>query len=236
MDRTASEGPQHEVTIATPFAVSRFEMTFEEWDACVAAAACPRVTDRWGRGPMPVIDVNWDDARQYVGWLSQMTGKDYRLLTESEWEYAAQQPKPLPAIPGVTTPLRKTPIATAAGVTGTANKRRLSDRSSRTHSASTTCTVTSGEWVEDGWHERLRGRVPIDASAWLQDSDPEFRVARGGSWNNESERVRAAYRVERNRHVQFSTLGFRVARTMRKKPCDPAIGPAGRWSAIQQRQ
>src|SRR5262249_54476397 len=88
--RDASEGPQHEVTIAKPFAVSKFEVTFEAWDACVAAAACPRLTDRWGRGEMPVIDVSWGDAKQYVGWLSQLTGKEYRLLTEAEWEYAAR--------------------------------------------------------------------------------------------------------------------------------------------------
>ena len=56
-DQDASEGPPHEVTIAKPFAVSKFEVTFEEWDACVAAAACPRVSDRWGRGEMPVINV-----------------------------------------------------------------------------------------------------------------------------------------------------------------------------------
>ena len=60
-DRSASEGPQHEVTVARPFAVSKFEVTFEEWDACVAAAACPRVTDHWGRGKMPVINVSWGD-------------------------------------------------------------------------------------------------------------------------------------------------------------------------------
>src|SRR6516162_4290779 len=61
-DRDASEGPQHEVTIAKPFAVSKFEVTFEAWDACVAAAACPRLTDRWGRGEMPVIDASWGYA------------------------------------------------------------------------------------------------------------------------------------------------------------------------------
>ena len=85
-DRNASEGPPHEVTITKPFAVSKFEVTFEEWDACVAAAACPQVPDHWGRGTMPVINVSWNDAKQYVGWLSQLTGADYRLLTEAEWE------------------------------------------------------------------------------------------------------------------------------------------------------
>jgi formylglycine-generating enzyme required for sulfatase activity len=89
-DREASEGPPHEVTVAKPFTVSKFEVTFEEWDACVAAAACPRVPDRWGRGEMPVINVSWRDAKQYVGWLSQSTGEEYRLLTEAEWEYAAR--------------------------------------------------------------------------------------------------------------------------------------------------
>ena len=89
-DREANEGPLHEVTIARPFAVSQFEITFAEWDACVAAAACPRAADSWGRGEMPVINVSWRDAQQYVGWLSQVTGAPYRLLTEAEWEYAAR--------------------------------------------------------------------------------------------------------------------------------------------------
>jgi formylglycine-generating enzyme required for sulfatase activity len=89
-DRQTSEGPQHEVTLAQPFAVSKFEVTFEEWDACVAAAGCPRVADHWGRGGMPVINASWGDAKQYATWLSQLTGKQYRLLTEAEWEYAAR--------------------------------------------------------------------------------------------------------------------------------------------------
>lgn len=69
------------------------------------------------------------------------------------------------------------------------------------------------EWVEDPWHETYVG-APIDASVWLQDSDPNFRMIRGGSWRNESERVRSASRVRRHRLVEFDTLGFRVARTM----------------------
>ena len=74
-DRKSSEGPQHEVTIAEPLAVSKFEVTFEEWDACVAAAACAQVPDGWGRGPMPVINVSWVDAKNYVAWLVKLTGK-----------------------------------------------------------------------------------------------------------------------------------------------------------------
>src|SRR5215813_4348944 len=122
-NRDVSEGPQHEVTIAKPFAVSKFEVTFEAWDACVAAAACPRLADRWGRGEMPVIDVSWGDAKQYVGWLSQLTGKEYRLLTEAEWEYAARAGARTRFSWGDDLP-RATPIATAAAVHGISSKRR----------------------------------------------------------------------------------------------------------------
>ncbi len=64
-DRTASEGPQHEVTIAKPFAVGRTEVTVAQWDACVAAGACRHVSvNAWGRGDRPVINLGWSDASQ----------------------------------------------------------------------------------------------------------------------------------------------------------------------------
>jgi formylglycine-generating enzyme required for sulfatase activity len=76
----------------------KFEVTFTDWDACVLARGCPqegRAADAgWGRATRPVIFVSWDDAQQYVAWLSKMTGKVYRLLTEAEWEYAARAGSP----------------------------------------------------------------------------------------------------------------------------------------------
>ena len=86
-----NEGPQHAVAIARPFAVSKFVVTFEDWDACVSVGACPEASDSgFGRGTKPIINVNWEDAQQYVGWLSRMTGQPYRLLSEAEWEYAGR--------------------------------------------------------------------------------------------------------------------------------------------------
>src|SRR5438552_2988942 len=90
---SADEGPQHTVTIARPFAVGRFAVTFDEWDACVAAGGCKGykpADEGWGRGRRPVINVSWEDAKGYVAWLSQATGKTYRLLSETEREYVAR--------------------------------------------------------------------------------------------------------------------------------------------------
>ena len=212
LDRNASEGPPHEVTIAKPFALSKFEVTFEEWDACVAAAACPRVPDRWGRERMPVINVSWVDIKQYVSWLSHLTGKEYRLPTEAEWEYSARA--------GVNT---RYSWGDDLGM-GNAN----CDGCGSQWDLQQTAPVGSfkpnraglyamhgsvWEWVEDSWHENY-DVAPTDGSAWVQGGDPSFRVVRGGSWRNESELVRAAVRFRRNANVRFDTLGFRVARTI----------------------
>jgi formylglycine-generating enzyme required for sulfatase activity len=212
-DRRTSEGPQHEVTIAQPFAVSKFEVTFEQWDACIAAAACPRVTDVWGRGAMPVINVSWGDAKQYVGWLSQVTGKEYRLLAEAEWEYAARAGAHTRYSWGDDPRLGR---ANCDGCGSQWDLRQTAPVGSLKPNALGLYDMHGNvwEWVEDAWHENYDS-APADGSAWPRDGDPTYRVVRGGSWRNESELVRAAVRVKRNINVRFDTLGFRVARTIK---------------------
>jgi len=91
--RDANEGPRHKVTIDYPFEVGKFEVTFSEWNACVASGGCRghRPNDGgWGKGNRPVINVSWKDAKSYVSWLRRTTGLNYRLLSEAEWEYVAR--------------------------------------------------------------------------------------------------------------------------------------------------
>ena len=78
----ARETPPHTVSIGYSFAAAKYDVTFDEWDACVADGGCGGLRPKdegWGRGRRPVINVTWDDAQSCVGWLSRRTGKHYRL-------------------------------------------------------------------------------------------------------------------------------------------------------------
>jgi formylglycine-generating enzyme required for sulfatase activity len=89
--RGSNEGPQRKVAVQA-FAIGKFEVTFAQWDACVAEGGCKHKPsdETWGRGRRPVINVSWRDATAFGAWLSRKTGKTYRLPTEAEWEYAAR--------------------------------------------------------------------------------------------------------------------------------------------------
>ena len=181
------EVPQHRVTIARPFAVSKYDVTFNDWDACVSVGGCPREGRAgdvdWGRDTRPVIYVSWDDAQQYVAWLSQMTGKPYRLLSDAEFEYAARA---------------GTQTAYPWGDDiGENNANCVGCGSQWTGSAGTWQTAPVGsfaanrfglydmvgnvwKWVQDCYHPNYNG-APTDGSTWT-GGDCTARVIRGGSW------------------------------------------------------
>lgn len=87
---SGDEQPVRPVPVKS-FAIGKYEVTFQEYDRYVELTGGRLPSDEsWGREKRPVINVSWDDAKAYAKWLSQASGKRYRLPTESEWEYAAR--------------------------------------------------------------------------------------------------------------------------------------------------
>jgi formylglycine-generating enzyme required for sulfatase activity len=208
--RFGGEGPQHEVTIAKPFAVGKTEVTFAEWDACVSAGACAKASDSgWGHGNQPVINVSWDNAQEYIAWLSRLTGKKYRLLTEAEWEYSARA--------GARTAYSwgdeiGRGNANCNGCGSQWDDKRSAPVSSFKPNAFGLYDMHGNvyEWVEDAWHDRYEG-APVDGTAWLQGGD-ERRVVRGGSWLSFPRNIRG--RLMNSTGDRYNGLGFRLARTL----------------------
>jgi formylglycine-generating enzyme required for sulfatase activity len=209
-----TEEPQHNVTIAKSFAVSKFEVTFAEWDTCAAQGDCtPHLDDGgWGRGRQPAINVSWDDAQRYVAWLSRLTGKTYRLLTEAEYEYAARA--------GSQTAY---PWGDRIG----RNNANCADCGSRWDFAQPAPVGSFApnrfglydmvgnvwEWVEDCLHEDY-SHAPDDGSAWMTDGDCSKHRIRGGSWASIADEVRSANRGRGRTDERSIIIGFRVGRTL----------------------
>jgi len=187
-------------------------VTFADWDACVAVGGCPDVNDSgMGRGTKPVINVNWDDAVQYAAWLSKMTGKTYRLLSEAEWEYAARA--------GTTTAFFwgdevGTANANCNGCDSQWDARETSPVESFKPNAFGLDDMAGNvwQWVQDCYHDDYSGS-PTDGSAWT-GGDCSRRVVRAGSWYLPPRSVRSAYRFRLNADNQIIFLGFRVGRTL----------------------
>jgi formylglycine-generating enzyme required for sulfatase activity len=210
---TPYEKPVHKVTIANPFAIGRREVTFDEWDACNAAGDCKYRPDDhgWGRGTRPVIDVSWEDAKQYVAWLAQKTGKRYRLPSEAEWEYAARA--------GTTTPFSwgKAPSAGRANCEDCSTpptRQTVPAGSFRPNGFGLYDTAgNAAEWVEDCWNDTYRG-APKDGSAWTTGQCRQ-RGVRGGSFANKTNFIRSAARFRYDIDVRYYAHGFRVARDLK---------------------
>jgi formylglycine-generating enzyme required for sulfatase activity len=210
------EHPQHQVTIAKPLAVAKFEITFADWDACGSYGDCdPRINDSgFGRSQQPVINITWNDAQRYVAWLTLMTGKPYRLLAEAEYEYAARA--------GTQTTY---PWGGDIGKNN-ADCKQCGSKWDNKQPAPVGSFAPNGfglydmagnvwEWTDDCYYATYNG-APTDGSAWIAAGGCNDRVVRGGAWDRESETLRSAGRGSRgNTAARFNNRGFRVARTLR---------------------
>ncbi|WP_409372307.1 formylglycine-generating enzyme family protein [Paraburkholderia xenovorans] len=208
-----SEKPVHHVTIGAPFAIGKYEVTVDQWNACVAANACQKLTPESNTSKAaPARDLSWDDAQQYVKWLSRTTGKPYRLPTEAEWEYADRG--------GTTTAywwgdqMRK----------GNANCKDCGDpwHKEGPEAAGSFAPNPLGlydmngsvwEWTADCWHNSYQG-APADGHAW-DNPGCDMRVIRGGSWREGGGYMLSATRFKYSSGVRQSQDGFRVVKDLK---------------------
>jgi formylglycine-generating enzyme required for sulfatase activity len=211
---------QHRVTIAYPFAVSKFEVTFDQWDACVRDGGCGgyRPDDEgWGRGQRPVMNISWENAKAYVVWLSHKTGKTYRLLSESEWEYAARAGTTTPFAYGSSLSAGKANYAGSTGGSGSvkANRQRTMPVGGFAANGFGLHDMHGNvsEWVEDCWHDDYTAMTPTDGSAWLEENCTG-RVLRGGSWGDSEVELRSAARTGEYADKSSFNDGLRIGRSL----------------------
>lgn len=205
--RGRDEGPQREVSVA-PFAMGKYEVTFSQWDACLAGGGCNGYSPPdggWGRGDRPVTGVSWQDAHAYVDWLNgQAGGERYRLPSEAEWEYAARAGQS---------------EAYAFGARVTATQATFRVRQTTPVGAHTgngfnlfDMHGNASEWVEDCYAANY-DLAPIDGVA-VQADECRRRVYRGGSYNDQAPVLRAAARRSTEPNARTQGIGFRVARSL----------------------
>jgi formylglycine-generating enzyme required for sulfatase activity len=205
-----SEKPPHSVTIG-PFAIGRFPVTVGEWRECSAAKACN--FEPSGDPDRPVSNISWNDAQQYVGWLSKITQQTYRLLTEAEWEFAARA--------GTATKYwwgnqLTTGMANCRGCNEPYDAQEPVKVGSFPPNALGLHDMAGGvsQWVSDCWHRDYQG-APRDGSSW-DSPDCREHVLRGGSWRNDSSYARVTNRERYDTGVRYPTHGLRVARSQKR--------------------
>ena len=211
-DGADDEKPVHSVSVSG-YALGLTEVTFAEWDACVADGGCSgfRPNDEnMGRGSRPVIKVSWYDAQSYVSWLNRKIGAPaYRLPSEAEWEYAAR-------------------AGSSAKFSFGDSEKSLGDHAWFSENSGGTTHPVGGktanvfglhdmhgnvyEWVQDCLNSSY-SNAPTDGSAWLS-GDCDKAVLRGGSWFDYPGYLRSASRFRYQRDVRSYLSGFRVARTL----------------------
>ncbi len=205
--RRADEGPQREVSLA-PFALSRTEVTFAQWDACLADGGCNGYSPSdggHGRGDRPVTNVSWDDAQAYIAWLNGRAGEEiYRLASESEWEYAARAGGVTPYAFGATVTATQATYrvrATTAVAAYDANAFGLHDMHGNV-----------AEWVADCYSPNY-DLAPIDGAA-VEAETCTRRVHRGGGYADQAPALRAAARQPAQPNLRSPSVGFRIARAL----------------------
>jgi formylglycine-generating enzyme required for sulfatase activity len=208
-----SERPAHKVALKTPFALGKYEVTVDQWNACVQANVCPSVpSSANAAGGLPMRDVSWDEAHLYLKWLSTLSGKPYRLPTEAEWEYAARGGTATNYWWGDKMKDGNTSCK-GCGQPWTADSPPPAGSFAANPYGFFDMNGSVWEWVADCWHSSYKG-APADGSAW-EGEHCSMRVIRGGSWRDDAGYMLSTTRFKYDASVRQSQNGFRVARTIK---------------------
>ena len=225
--RPYDEGENRLVIIPQPFAVGKFEVTFDEWGACVADGKCASAKDEgWGGGKRPVVNISWTEADRYTRWLAGKTGKPYRLPTEAEWEYAARAGAGRARFFGI----KPEDVCDFANVYDKTAEKSL-EFGMETLPCDDGFDVTAPvgsfkpnafglydmlgnawEWTED-CQATLWRNAPTDARARVRGKCSE-RAYRGASWLSHPPRYIQVADRYRFLGARYNDLGFRVARDL----------------------
>ncbi|RNC73353.1 MAG: formylglycine-generating enzyme family protein [Desulfuromonadales bacterium] len=213
------EKPVHQVTIARPFAMGKFEVTFAEFDRFCDATKREKPKDgrrwfpfsNWGRESRPAMNVTWDDAVAYTQWLSAQTGQRYRLPSEAEWEFAARGGADTPYWWGGTAGENR---ANCKGCGSQWDNKKTAPVGlfPPNHFLLHDTAGNVWEWCHDTWHENYEG-APADGKAWVGGDDSR-RVQRGGSFGSKPRYIRSSARGRGAPDGRYVYLGFRVLREL----------------------
>jgi formylglycine-generating enzyme required for sulfatase activity len=218
VDRAKGEDPLHRVSFAKPFAVGRFTISFDDWDACLADGGCSGIKgdDKgFGRGRMPAQGINFEAAKSYLAWLSKKVGRTYRLPSESEREYFTRAGTTMPFWFGNTISsqdanyLASTPYAN--GPRGVDSKGPVVvDSYAPNPFGLYQVHGNVWEWTEDCFNKRYNEDTPTDGAPWLE-GDCGKRILRGGTWNWSADVARSGARDD---SYAGGSKSFRVVRTL----------------------
>ncbi|MEI8010764.1 MAG: SUMF1/EgtB/PvdO family nonheme iron enzyme [Candidatus Nitrotoga sp.] len=199
------ECPAMAVIPGTNFAMAKYTVTFDEWDACVLDGGCNgyRPSDKeWGRGTRPVMNVSWLAAQGYIKWLNKKTGNTYRLPTEEEWEFAARAGTTTPYYWGIF-PFGDSASSINANCYGCGSK--WDNR--------TTSPVGSFKPNSFGLYDMSGNVWQWTDSCW--EGDCSKRVLRGGSWNETADHIKVDTRFRDDTKGYNHDTGFRLVRTLK---------------------
>lgn len=201
----SQEQPVHRVTIKHSFAIGRTEVTQKEWRQ-VMGNNPPELSFK-GCSDCPVESVSWDDVQAFIRKLSAISGRQYRLPSESEWEYACRGGKVDETYCG------SNDISSVGWYRYITEGPRKAARLQPNAWGLYDMTGNVGEWVEDDHHDSYQN-APADGSAWIDRERIGNRVIRGGSWLDKPIEARSTSRENKEKTFRYGLYGFRLARTL----------------------